>query len=203
MTEQARRDSESTTYDSPASAHVTTEHTPSSEQMTATNPSSLLDLDVFFDAPDSSALSGLMQDSFLGLNHPTTSSDSTTWTDSTDLGEMAWSSTSIFPPISESMCTNFAVEAPPLQNMEVIEHQMTAFDDLCFPQDTFTAQNLPAVLEENMQVDDNTTAMDATTLEQSLSTFNASDDPFMGWASKRASHLFDDYGWVLSHVEAL
>lgn len=28
-------------------------------------------------------------------------------------------------------------------------------------------------------------------------------DPFMGWASKRASNLADEYGWVLSHVEAL
>jgi hypothetical protein len=31
----------------------------------------------------------------------------------------------------------------------------------------------------------------------------SADDPFMGWASKRASHNFDDYGWVLSHVENL
>lgn len=30
-----------------------------------------------------------------------------------------------------------------------------------------------------------------------------SEDPFMGWASKKANHLFDDYGWVLSHVEHL
>jgi hypothetical protein len=29
------------------------------------------------------------------------------------------------------------------------------------------------------------------------------DDPFMGWASKKANHLFDDYGWVFSHVENL
>lgn len=31
----------------------------------------------------------------------------------------------------------------------------------------------------------------------------SADDPFMGWANKRASHNFDDYGWVLSHVENL
>lgn len=30
-----------------------------------------------------------------------------------------------------------------------------------------------------------------------------SDDPFMGWASKRASQIVEDYGWVLSHVETL
>jgi hypothetical protein len=30
-----------------------------------------------------------------------------------------------------------------------------------------------------------------------------SDDPFMGWASKRSSQMCEDYGWVLSHVETL
>jgi hypothetical protein len=30
-----------------------------------------------------------------------------------------------------------------------------------------------------------------------------SEDPFMGWAAKRVSHVFEDYSWVLSHVESL
>lgn len=30
-----------------------------------------------------------------------------------------------------------------------------------------------------------------------------SDDPFMGWTSKRASQMCEDYGWVLSHVGTL
>jgi len=38
---------------------------------------------------------------------------------------------------------------------------------------------------------------------QSDEALICSDDPFMGWASKKANHLFDDYGWVLSHVENL
>ena len=34
-------------------------------------------------------------------------------------------------------------------------------------------------------------------------TMVASDDPFMGWATKRASQVVEDYGWVLSHVGTL
>lgn len=30
-----------------------------------------------------------------------------------------------------------------------------------------------------------------------------SEDPFMGWAAKRVSHAFEDYSWLLSHVESL
>lgn len=33
--------------------------------------------------------------------------------------------------------------------------------------------------------------------------FLCNEDPFMGWASKRATKAVDDYGWVLSHVETL
>jgi hypothetical protein len=38
---------------------------------------------------------------------------------------------------------------------------------------------------------------------QSEEALMCNEDPFMGWASKKANHLFDDYGWVLSHVENL
>ncbi len=34
-------------------------------------------------------------------------------------------------------------------------------------------------------------------------TITVSDDPFMGWATKRASQVVEDYGWVLSHVGTL
>ena len=179
------------------------ETTPASEQPTPIDPSSLLELDVFLDASDSSALDSMMQDSFLGLDHSTTGSSLSTWTENLE-SEMAWNSTNTFPPILESIPSGYISQAAPLSNTEP-EAQSLAFNDTTFPQDTFAIQNLPPLLEENMQIelDADTSAMDSLNLAQSLATFNASDDPFMGWASKRASHLFDDYGWVLSHVEAL
>lgn len=180
---------------------TTNEYPSASEQLNAADPSSLLDLDVFFDAKDASSL--VMQDSFLGLDHPTTSSNSTTWTDNLDLGEMAWSSTGTFPTIQESAPNEFLMNTTPLQAMEVDDNSMHAFNEHFIAQDTFAAPNLPAVLEENIQMEHDTSAADSIALQQSLAAFNASDDPFMGWASKRANHLFDDYGWVLSHVEAL
>lgn len=195
----------STTYDSPVENRViqtennkqTTADTPSSEPQQADVYSDQLDLDVFFDASDSSVVN-TMQDSFLGLDHPTTGSNSTTWTDNLEIGDMTWSSSSIYSSIPESV-----MEFPvPTQNMEGVESQLPVFGEPPIPQDAFKAQNLHAVPEENFQ-QDQTVLMDSALLDQALSTFNASDDPFMGWASKRASHLFDDYGWVLSHVEAL
>lgn len=58
---------------------------------------------------------------------------------------------------------------------------------------------IPTVSAEELSAPLGTWPSDELTDMQS----QVSEDPFMGWASKRASHLFDDYGWVLSHVEAL
>ena len=42
-------------------------------------------------------------------------------------------------------------------------------------------------------------------LQQPLgdTTAGYSEDPFMGWTSKRTSQIREDYGWVLSHVGSL
>lgn len=181
---------------------ATDENTPAaSEQPTSSDPSSLLDLDVFLDATDASVLGSVTQDSFLGLDL-TTNCNSTTWTDNLDLGEMAWDSTSNFSPIQETAPNDYLMETSALQTINVGANPMHVLKERSYAQDTFSTPTLPALLEENIQMDDTSTS-DSMALQQSLAAFNASDDPFMGWASKRASHLFDDYGWVLSHVEAL
>jgi len=43
----------------------------------------------------------------------------------------------------------------------------------------------------------------STIIHSEVQKSGCSDDPFMGWASKRASQIVEDYGWVLSHVETL
>ena len=66
------------------------------------------------------------------------------------------------------------------------------------------------VLEEFSQTQDMSQVFAAPLLgipdqfaSQNPPSTQCSDDPFMGWASKRTSQMCEDYGWVLSHVETL
>ena len=137
-------------------------------------------------------------DSLLTFDYP--SSDTTsTWTDSINTSVLSWSSNTTCSPIQESntkLCQD--------QNMDGIPGTSNLGTD---------HRNLDTMKSDiYLDISECGPIPGQQTLELDNSWPNSGDpeppipvseDPFMGWASKRASHLFDDYGWVLSHVEAL
>jgi len=100
-----------------------------------------------------------------------------------------------FPFNAEESTSSTSYSGIPGQAHDLIPQQHQDSPSLS---DEISDQTYTALLLENP---------DETSLQpnaaQSDEALICSDDPFMGWASKKANHLFDDYGWVLSHVENL
>lgn len=94
------------------------------------------------------------------------------------------SSTAHIPELSD---VNFQVDAKDISLPVPHTCPLQQYPSLSYPQpsDTTSAQHMPASSLHNEQ------------------TLACSEDPFMGWANKRASQMFDEYNWVLSHVETL
>lgn len=148
--------------------------------------------------------------------------DSGYWTDSDQLGPLSWSSCSNYPTFPDQLEDNYFT--PPVDNSDMIEGSsvLQVQESVCHGTHTNSAssyiveaqglipqpQDSPslsdeapnrtytALLENHDQISLNPPA---PLSEQALM---CSEDPFMGWGDKK-NHLFDDYGWVLSHVENL
>lgn len=117
--------------------------------------------------------------------------DPSSWTESLYAGPSPWSLYDSYTPVHDSSNGgNNAVQATGIE--AEITSQMQTFDS------------------KDVHAND-ISYMPPTENPADLSTFEfnelempcSGEDPFMGWGSKRASHNFDDYGWVLSHVENL
>ena len=87
---------------------------------------------------------------------------------------------------------------PPVALIEAVEITQT----IDVAPSTFLMTDLHVVPEEAHHEDPLLVHLPTTTAA-SESNSAASEDPFMGFANKRASNIIDEYGWVLSHVEAL
>lgn len=95
------------------------------------------------------------------------------------------------PTISDITATDHLMDGMTIEQPVALQQS--------FPPEMFLAQELHAVPEE-IHAECESVPMPQ---ELPLLACHATEDPFMGWASKRASSLLDEYGWVLSHVEAL
>jgi hypothetical protein len=192
---------------------VQTEHTPP-----------LAGAEVFWDAfkqspQDSSEVQG--HNSILNFG------DSGYWTENDGAGPIPWSSCNNYPAFPESLEGNFfspGLAPSARDNVETFAGQnphsliFNATDASLSNSCMANSQNLilpphqdpPTLSDETPHqtytalVLENSVGTSLTPfVGQSEETLMCSEDPFMGWASKKANHLFDDYGWVLSHVENL
>jgi hypothetical protein len=136
------------------------------------------------------------------------------------------SETSPFPEFSNSSLTNnfFTPDFPqndPLQSSYSDEPSLcstntlsTEFDaETTFGEDLSQLPTYSLDMEGEMSYDplldfedgwqvQSTPASDRTQRKERVDG-QSSEDPFMGWASKRSNQMCQDYGWVLSHVETL
>jgi hypothetical protein len=169
-----------------------------------------LEHDIFF-LPDQVPIPASDADpSIMYVDYPTTDSTSSTWTENLNTSDISWSSSSIYPPIQESSAEislddgvhSLSTDTTLVDVQSLSNHaHYTNSEDieaLIQPRPAHHLLN-DAATEFSVQE-----TMDEWPVAQPLEThIQPSEDPFMGWASKRASHLFADYGWVLSHVETL
>jgi hypothetical protein len=163
------------------------------------------DTDVFWDALD------LVDNQETCLNFGlSTSSYADSWADGSNTDLLSWSSNSTCltaPDSTRGSLSGIAPErphdnassmitAPVLNDMSF---QVEANDILLPVPHTCPMQQYPSLSYPS--------SSDATSMQQppghNEQTLACSEDPFMGWASKRANQMFDEYNWVLSHVETL
>lgn len=162
------------------------------------------DADVFWDLAEP----GNMNDAMLNIGQLSTSSYAGSWTDGSFTDLMSWSpnSSCLTAPDSTRGSLTGLPELPqqdPLMgHFDATQEQA----DLCnaplpIPH-TCPLQQYPSLSYPSPS--------DEPSAQQPLAapalmdrTLTYSEDPFMGWASKKANQMIDDYGWVLSHVETL
>jgi hypothetical protein len=149
--------------------------------------------------------------------------DSGYWTDNDGAGPVPWNPCNDYPPFPGPLDGN--IFSSGLGNFEAFSEQDvdghfsnsadTGLSNACAAEIPSIA---PPAHQDSPKLSDETSHRTYTALlledhggQKSLppaagETEDAvlySEDAFMGWASKKANHLFDDYGWVLSHVEHL
>ncbi len=149
--------------------------------------------------------------------------DSGYWTDNHGAGPVPWNSCNDYPPFPGSLNGN--IFSSGLGNFEAFPEQDA---DGHFSNSTNAGLSNPCAAEvspiaspahqDSPKLSDEISHRTCTALllenrggQKSLppvagetkDVVFCSEDPFMGWASKKANHIFDDYGWVLSHVEHL
>jgi hypothetical protein len=183
---------------------------------------SLARSDVFWDAFEQHSLDFEVESSLLSFAGVASNSDSDYWTDSDLICPIRWSSCSNYPAFPE-LSLEGNLPPPEVESRDNTEtssrqqaylHVFKATDssprDICIT----CAQGLSLPSQGSDETPNHTcTAVLAESPAQVLLESSAgpsaeelmcSDDPFMGsWASEKAHHLFDDYGWVLHHVENL
>jgi hypothetical protein len=182
--------------------------------------------EAFWDAFEQDALALHAKHSVSSFGDLASNNDSGYWTDSDQVGGIPWNSYSHYPAFPEPLEGNLFspgldtgddIEAFPglkahtlasnivhtnLRNSSIADAQ-----GLQFP----PHQEAPALSDETSDQTYTALSLDGPAQIPSQPSpghseeeaLMCSDDPFMGWASKKANHLFDDYGWVLSHVENL
>jgi hypothetical protein len=190
---------------------------PQSEHVT-----SLARPDVFWDAFEQHSLDFQVESSLLSFADIASNSDSGYWTDSDLVCPIPWSSCSNYPAFSKSSLEG-NLPPPEVESTDNTEtssrqqaypHVFKATDssprDICIT----CAQGLSPPSQGSDETQHHTcTAILIESPAQVLLESSAgpsaeelmcSDDPFMGsWTSEKEHHLFDDYGWVLHHVENL
>jgi hypothetical protein len=150
--------------------------------------------------------------------------DSGYWTDNEGAGPVPWNSCNNYPAFPGSFDGNmFSLglgNIEPLSRQDFDGHISNAADTagLSYPCAAEVSGIITPAHQDSPILSDETSGRTCTALllgspdGQESSPPEAgepgeaalcSEDPFMGWASKKANHLFDDYGWVLSHVEHL
>lgn len=192
---------------------------------TETNPF-LAEADVFWDAFEQDPLAVQAQNSLLSFGDMASNSDSGYWTDSDHVGPIPWTSCSNYPAYPGSVLEGdlYPPEVETRDSIEACARQeahtrvFTATDSSSSNSCMAEAHNLvlssqqdpPTLSDETPHRTYTTLLLDnpaqtslGSSAGKSEEVLMCSDDPFMGWASKKAHHLFDDYGWVLSHVENL
>jgi hypothetical protein len=154
--------------------------------------------DVFWDAPQQDTTAAVSDDSLLSFG--SINSLSTSWTDNSHAGPSPWSSWSSYAPTQNSTpgSNGFAQVIGIDEKTESHVFDETQAQVFGANQSTDLDQICDVSLLEN-----HLETSIPPSLDSSGKPLQSSEDPFMGWATKRASHMFDDYGWVLSHVETL
>jgi hypothetical protein len=138
------------------------------------------------------AVTSQAQDFSLSIHHLSTYSDDSTWTE-THTGSSPWSSYMGYIPGNDSNTesNDFVQATGTEENITYGTHALN------------TREPLPSNIAYITPLESSAEISLSQSFNEVEKTFDYSDDPFMGWASKRASHNLDDYGWVLSHVENL
>ncbi|KAF4629768.1 hypothetical protein G7Y89_g8378 [Cudoniella acicularis] len=179
--------------------------------------------DLFWDAFEPDPLGLRAQNSELDFGDIASNNDSGYWTDSERIAPITWSSCGNYPAFPSPAALDGNIFPPEVQTTDNIAkcgaQKETHGHVFNTPEQRFGNSRTSHLLSPSHQ--DSPTPSDETpdqtytalvpdaltqnSLEQGQSgeALMCSDDPFMGWASKKAHHLFDDYGWVLSHVENL
>jgi hypothetical protein len=187
---------------------------------------SLASSDVFWGAFEQDLLDLQAENSLLSFADMASNSDSGYWTDSDRVGSIPWSSCSNYPAFPESLLQGnlFPLGVESRDNTEtsarkqVYSHVFNETDSSPSNPCITEAQGLILPLQDSPTLSDETPHQTCTVLlgerptqtllgpsaGQSEEALMCSDDPFMGsWSNEKAHHLFDDYGWVLYHVENL
>lgn len=144
--------------------------------------------------------------SLLSLDYAYTDMDSSMWSESADTSDISWSSSApneYHPVILES-----SAELDHVHGMgdlsanfcSIVPHQPLGRTSDAQPHNSEQSATYPA---SNTTGSDLSFSGSGQPRECGGQQNGTPEDPFMGWASKRAGHLIDEYGWVLSHVEAL
>jgi hypothetical protein len=183
---------------------------------------SLARSDVFWDAFEKHSLDFQAESSLLSFTDMASNSDSGYWTDSDLVCPIPWSSCSNYPAFPE-LSLEGNLSPPEVESRDNAEtssrqqahpHVLNATDssprDICITR----AQGLSLPYQGSditphhtciaISIESPAQVLLESSPGQSAEASMCIDDPFMGsWASEKAHHLFDDYGWVLHHVENL
>jgi hypothetical protein len=186
-----------------------------------THATSLARSDVFWDEFEQHSLDFQAESSLLSFADVASNSDSGYWTDSDLVRPIPWSSCCNYPAFPESSLEG---NLPPPEvesrdNTETSSRQQahphvfntteSSSRDICITR--AQGLSLPSQGSDETPLHTCTAILiespGKVLLESSpgpsAEELMCSDDPFMGsWASEK-DHLFDDYGWVLHHVENL
>lgn len=175
--------------------------------------------DVSWDAFEQSSLGIKAKSSLLSFSDIASTTDSGYWTENEGAGPIACYPT--FPGSSpEDGLSITGVDNTTLaarqhsQSTNAFNTATLSFSTWPTPEAqgiTLPPQDSPTLLDETSH-DTYTALLTENSAEillepsalQPEDALSCNDDPFMGsWDSEKAHHLFDDYGWVLHHVENL
>ncbi|CZR55788.1 uncharacterized protein PAC_05676 [Phialocephala subalpina] len=154
--------------------------------------------DVFWDPAEAANLN----DAMLNFGHLSTSSYAGSWTDGSFTDLMSWSPNSSCLTAPDSTRGSLA-GVPELPQQDSL---MRHFDAT---QDQVDLRNAPLPIPHECPLQQYPslaypTPSDEASGQQPLAapaqmdqTLTCSEDPFMGWASKKANQMIDDYGWQI------